>query len=286
MPSTSILTLETNKYKVKLENFEGPLDLLCHLIDKNKMDIYDINLSEITDQYIEYINEMEKMNLEVTSEFLVMASTLLYLKSKNLLPNQVEDEKELTEEELLQRIIEYKKYKEITKKLREMYQNSSAVIFKLPEVIELPKQKLEREYKKDIISDTYAEIVEKNASRLNENAKNIEKIAITETFTVGDKVKTMFKALLHSKTFVFNKLFSNKQCSNKEIVTAFTGLLELSRRSKVLTSQEELFGDITVEKKHKNMGAWDFQLFMFKIGKIGKTNIKITFKLDRRLWWY
>ena len=95
----NILTLETNKYKVKIENFEGPLDLLCHLIDKNKMDIYDINLSEITDQYIEYINDMEKMNLEVTSEFLVMASTLLYLKSKNLLPNQVEDEKELTEEE-------------------------------------------------------------------------------------------------------------------------------------------------------------------------------------------
>ena len=74
----NILTLETTKYKLKLENFEGPLDLLCHLIDKNKMDIYDINLSEITDQYIDYINKMEKMNLEITSEFLVMASTLLY----------------------------------------------------------------------------------------------------------------------------------------------------------------------------------------------------------------
>ena len=116
----NILTLETSKYKLKLENFEGPLDLLCHLIDKNKMDIYDINLSEITDQYIEYINQMEKMNLEITSEFLVMASTLLYIKSKNLLPNQVEDEKELTEEELLQRIIEYKKYKEITNTLKIM----------------------------------------------------------------------------------------------------------------------------------------------------------------------
>ena len=86
----NILTLETNKYNLKLENFEGPLDLLCHLIDKNKMDIYDINLSEITDQYIENINNMEEMNLEVTSEFLVMASTLLYIKSKNLLPNQVD----------------------------------------------------------------------------------------------------------------------------------------------------------------------------------------------------
>ena len=129
-----------------------------------------------------------------------------------------------------------------------MYHNSSTVIFKLPEEIELPKQKLEKKYEKDKIINAYAEIVEKNATRLNENAKNIEKIAITETYTVADKVKTMFKALLHSKTFVFNKLFSNKQCSNKEIVTAFTGLLELSRRSKVLTSQEKLFGDITVRK--------------------------------------
>lgn len=249
----NILTLETNKYNLKLENFEGPLDLLCHLIDKNKMDIYDINLNEITDQYIEYINKMERMNLEVTSEFLVMASTLLYIKSKNLLPNQVEDEKELTEEELLQRIIEYKKYKEITKVLKEMYQNNGKVFFKLPEQIELPKQKLEVEYKKEKISEIYSEVIEKNASRLNQNAKNIEKIAITEVYTVADKVKTMFRELLHHKKFVFNNLFSNKKCSRPEIVTAFTGLLELSRRSKVLTSQEELFGNIIVEKNNRKI---------------------------------
>ncbi len=247
----NILTLETNKYNLKLENFEGPLDLLCHLIDKNKMDIYDINLSEITDQYIEYINNMEEMNLEVTSEFLVMASTLLYIKSKNLLPNQVEDEKELTEEELLHRIIEYKKYKEITARFREMYTKGGMTFFKAPEQIELPKQKLEVEYNKEKISDAYAEILEKSALRLNQNAKNIEKIAITETYTVGEKVKDMFRALLHHKKFVFNNLFSSKKCSKPEIVTAFTGLLELSRRSKVLTSQEELFGNITVEKNRR-----------------------------------
>ena len=251
----NVLTLETNKYNIKIENFEGPLDLLCHLIDKNKMDIYDINLSQITDQYIEYINNMEKMNLEVTSEFLIMASTLLYLKSKKLLPNQVDDEKELTEEELLNRIIEYKKYKEITNKFKEMYKSSSDVIFKLPEEIELPKQKLEREYKKEIITEMYSEIIEKSANRLNQNAKNIEKIAITETYTVAEKVKAIFKELLHHKKFVFNNLFPKQKCSSKEIVTAFTGLLELSRRSKVLTSQEELFGNITVEKRdRKNIG--------------------------------
>ena len=94
-----ILTLETNKYAVKIDNFEGPLDLLCHLIEKNKMNIYDINLSEITDQYVEYLKEQEKMNLEIASEFLVMATTLLYLKSKNLLPKQEDDEEEITEDE-------------------------------------------------------------------------------------------------------------------------------------------------------------------------------------------
>lgn len=245
----NILTLETNKYAIKTQNFEGPLDLLCHLIDKNKMNIYDINLSEITDQYIEYINSMEAMNLEVTSEFLVMASTLLYLKSKSLLPSQVEEEKEMTEEELLRRIIEYKKYKEITKTLKQYYQESSKSIFKLPDEIELPKQKLERNYQQELISETYNQIVEKNSKRLNQNAKNIEKIAITETYTVADKVKTMFRELIHHKKFVFNNLFPSKKCSRPEIVTAFSGLLELSRRSKVLTSQEEVFGNITVEKR-------------------------------------
>ena len=112
----SLLTLETKKYSIKIDNFEGPLDLLIYLIEKNKMKIDEINLTEITDQYIEYLNEMEKLDLEIASEFLVMASTLLYLKSKNLLPKQEIEEEELTEEELIRKIIEYKKYKEISKK--------------------------------------------------------------------------------------------------------------------------------------------------------------------------
>ena len=250
-----ILTLETKKYEIKIDNFEGPLDLLCHLIDKNKMNIYDIKISEITDQYIEYINAMEKMNLEVKSEFLIMASTLLYLKSKNLLPNEVEDEKELTEEELLQRIIEYKKYKEISKKLKENYIIFSKRCFRIQEQIELPKQKLEVEYTKEIIPHMYANVIEKNTVRLNKNAKNIEKIAITDTYTVASKVKEMFKVLLKKPRFVFNKLYKVSESNKQEVVTAFSGLLELSRRSKVTTNQEKLFGDIVVEKAKKDKTA-------------------------------
>ena len=248
----NILTLETNKYAIKIDNFEGPLDLLCHLIDKNKMDIYDINLSEITDQYIQFIKQMEEENLEITSEFLVMATTLLYIKSKNLLPKQDVEEEEVSEEELIRRIIEYKKYKEITKKLRENFQIYSDRIYKLQEEIELPKQKLEKDYDNKLIPELYSNIIKRNEEKVNVNAQNIEKIAITDTYTVASKVKEMLRVLVKSKKFVFNKMFSIKKHNKQEVVTAFSGLLELSRRSKVVTVQEDLFSDILVEKNNKN----------------------------------
>lgn len=247
----NILTLETNKYAIKIENFEGPLDLLCHLIDKNKMNICDVKLNEITEQYIEYINKMEEMNLEVTSEFLIMASTLIYLKSKSLLPKESEETEEISEEELLRRIIEYKKYKEITKTLKNMYENSSVRYYKIPEVIELPKQKLEKEYSPEDIISSYEELIQRNIDKKNENANNLEKIAITDTYTVASKVKFMLKELMKKPKFVFNALFSLQKCNKEEVITAFSGLLELSRRNKVVTTQEELFGDISVEKQTK-----------------------------------
>ena len=246
-----ILTLETKKYEIKIDNFEGPIDLLLYLIEKNKMKIEEINLTQITDQYIEYIEEMEKMNLEIASEFLVMASTLLYLKSKNLLPKQEDSEEELTEEELIKRIIEYKKYKSISQVFKERYSIYSNRIFKNQENILLPKQELETKYDNKIIPDIYQNLVERTSVRLNKDAKNIEKIALVENYTVADKVKEMFKVLIKQKRFIFNKLFSLKSRDKQEVVTAFSGLLELSRRDKVQTNQEELFGDIYVEKRKK-----------------------------------
>ena len=249
----AILTLETKKYAIKIDNFEGPLDLLCHLIDKNKMNIYEINLSEITDQYIEYLKEQESLNLEIASEFLVMASTLLFLKSKKLLPKQEEEEEEITEEELIRRIIEYKKFKEISKVLKENYIDIySNRYFKSQEQIELPKRKLQKDYNSKLIPQIYKNIVEINNEKVNQNAKNIEKIAITDNYTVASKVKEMFKILVKQKSFIFNKMFSIKKHNKQEVVTAFSGLLELSRRSKVETIQEELFGDITVQKTKKS----------------------------------
>ena len=247
----SILTLETKKYSIKIDNFQGPLDLLCYLIDKNKMNIYDVNLTEITDQYIEYLNAMEEMNLEIASEFIVMASTLLYLKSKKLLPKQEEEEEEITEEELIKRIIEYKKFKEISKVFKENYLIYSNRFFKGQEEIKLPKQKLEKNYEPEKIPEIYANLIERNNEKINQNAKNIEKIAIIDKYTVAEKVREMYKILKNQKKFVFNKLFTIKKHDKQEVVTAFSGLLEMSRRNKVETSQEEIFGDITVEKKEQ-----------------------------------
>lgn len=246
-----ILSLESTKYEVRLDNFEGPLDLLCYLIDKEKVDIYEVSLDKITDQYIEYLNEQEKLNLEIASEFLVMASTLLLIKSKGLLPKQVEDEAELTEEELIRRIIEYKKYKEISKTLKLRFTEYSKRTFKFPENIELPKQKLEMKFTEDDIVNAYRKVIRINNERKNEFKDNLTKIALSDEYSVTDKVKEIYRELIRKPSFIFGKRFSVKEKPKAEVVTAFNGVLELSRRNKINTVQEKLFGDIVISKRKK-----------------------------------
>jgi len=242
---------ENMSYKVKLNIFEGPFDLLVYLIENAQMNIYDINLSKITDQYVDYLKEQEKLNLEIASEFLVMASTLLLIKSRQLLPKEVEDEAELTEEELLRRIIEYKKYKEISKTFKEKILVFSKRLYKMPDKIELPKQTLDKEFTQEDIVNRYKELIERNENKKNENAINIEKIAVYDTFSVSDKVKEIFKELVRKPKFVFGKLFSIYEKPKAEVVTAFSGVLELSRRNKINAYQEETFGDIVISKRKK-----------------------------------
>ena len=244
--NNKILALESKKYELRLDNFEGPLDLLCYLIDKNKMDIYKVNISDIADQYIHYLKKHEELNLEIASEFLVMASTLLLVKSKGLLPKENEDEAEITEEELLRRILEYKKYKEISKQFKERILVFSKRLYKLPDKIELPKQELDKNFTKEDIVERYKLLIEKNEKKKNENAKNIEKIAVYETYSVSEKVKDIFRELVKKPRFVFGKLFSLKEKPKAEVVTAFSGVLELSRRNKITAEQKEIFGDIII----------------------------------------
>ena len=251
--NNKIITLESKKYELKLDNFEGPLDLLCYLIDKNKMDIYKVSISDVAEQYIQYLQKQEELNLEIASEFLIMASTLILLKSKGLLPKEVDDESEITEEELIRRIIEYKQYKEISKQFKERILVYSKRLYKKPDKVELPKQQLEKKFIKEDIVERYKLLIEKNEQKKNENAKNIEKIAVYDTDSVSDKVKEIFKELVRKPKFVFNKLFSLKEKPKAEVVTAFSGVLELSRRNKIIAEQKETFGDIVISKKKRDM---------------------------------
>lgn len=249
--NNKIISLESKKYELRLDNFEGPLDLLCYLIDKNKMDIYKVSISDITDQYIQYLKMQEELNLEIASEFLVMASTLLLIKSKGLLPKVEEEEEEITEEELLRRIIDYKKYKEISKVFKEKIEIFSKRFYKLPDKIELPKQEIEKKFTMEDIVEKYKLLIEKNENKKNENSLNIEKIAVYETYSVTDKVKDIFRELVRKPKFVFNKLFSLKEKPKAEVVTAFSSVLELSRRNKINAEQLETFGDIVISKRKR-----------------------------------
>lgn len=241
-------------YKFSLENFEGPLDLLIYLISKNKMNIFDISLSKLTDEYVEYLNELTENNIEVASEFIVMASTLLDIKARKLLPELIpsdEEEEVLTEEDILNRIIEYKKYKEISEIINKMYLSNFGSFVKPFEKIKY-KEKVEytgNDFDKNSLYDIYTTILQRNENKINKKAKEIEKIALYEKVTVGDKVRQIVNYLNKNDNMVFNEVFDPNKCNNIEVVTAFLGALELSKQKQVDLEQEYQFSDINIYKK-------------------------------------
>ena len=238
-------------FKFNITNFEGPLDLLLYLISKNKKDIFDISLSELTDEYVGYLQEMNENNIEVASEFVVMAATLLDIKARKLLPQLEEEEEEepISEEEILRRLNQYKLYKEASAKIYEMYQENFGSFVKAFEKIKFNK-KVEytgEKFSKNDIFNIYSDILFRNQNKINKQAKEIEKIAVYEKYTVQDKVKQIVGYLNENKNMNFNNVF-NEKCDNIEIVTAFLGVLELSKMKQVDIEQKYLFSDINVTK--------------------------------------
>ncbi len=238
-------------FKFNIANFEGPLDLLLYLISKNKKDIFEISLSELTDEYVGYLQEMNENNIEVASEFVVMAATLLDIKARKLLP-QLEDEEEeeqVSEEEILRRLNEYKQYKEAAVAINEMYKEYFGSFVKSFEKIKF-NRKLEYtgdKFTKEDIFNVYSEVLYRNQNKINKHAKEIEKIAVYEKYTVQDKVKQIVGYLNQNNNMIFNNVFNDK-CDNIEIVTAFLGVLELGKMKQVDIEQKYLFSDINVTK--------------------------------------
>lgn len=265
---TDIILKNKQRFKFTLENFEGPLDLLLHLIVKNKMNIFDISLSELTDEYIAYINELNDKNIEVASEFVVMASTLLDIKARKLLPQITpkddEEEEVITEEDIIKQLIEYKKYKEISGVISDLYSKNFGSFSKSMEKIKF-KKKIEytgQDFKPNEIFDIYNDIISRNKNKINKNSEEIKKIAIYEKITVRDKVKQIVNYLNANEQMVFNEIFNPVSCNNIEVVTAFLGALELSKLKQVDLSQNYLFSDINITKKQDTVNV-NFDLASF-----------------------
>lgn len=251
---TNIDKIEEFKFNIK--NFEGPLDLLLYLISKNKKDIFEISLSELTDEYVGYLQELNENNIEVASEFVVMAATLLDIKARKLLPQLEEEEEEetISEEELLKRLNQYKLYKEAAQKINEMYNNNFGSFVKSFEKIKFNK-KIEytgEKFTKQDVFNTYSNILFRNQNKINKQAQEIEKIAVYEKYTVQDKVKQIVGYLNENRNMVFNNVF-NDSCDNIEIVTAFLGVLELGKLKQVDIEQKYLFSDINVIRRNDDI---------------------------------
>ncbi len=246
---------------ISINNFEGPLDVLLYLICKNKMDIFELSLSTLTDEYINYLSNMERMNIEIATEFIVMASMLIEIKSRKLLPavSENEEEEEVTEEEIMARLIEYKKYKELSESVAKMYANNFGSFIKNFENIKFDSKK---EYKgqdldKNNLRDIYLSVILRNKNRMNLKAREIEKIALYERVTVKDKTNEIVNYLRNNESFVFNNMFNIERKDKLEVVTAFLGALELSKEKQVTISQNELFSDIYV-KRNESIKNYEF----------------------------
>jgi len=248
-------------YEVKLETFEGPLDLLYHLIEKNEIDIYNIPISEVTDQYIQYLDNLQKFDMEIASEFLVMAATLLEIKSRMLLPNPIEEQIEFDVQgvdprrDLVLKLIEYKKYKIIADYFKQREELYGRVHFKEQDNIEDFIKKID--YKesditldKDVLISSVQRVLKK-LKRLDENRKNFFQELKRDIYTVEEKVE-LLKKKVQSKTIVsFNKLFSQDSCKLEVIVT-FLALLELLKLKEIEIKQDYIFGDILIYQSQKN----------------------------------
>ena len=241
---------------VKLQVFEGPLDLLLHLIDKNKIDIYDIPIVEITNQYMEYIQAMDRADLNVMSEFLVMAATLLDIKCKMLLPKEVneEGEEEDPRQELVEQLLQYKMYKYMAFELKDRELDSGKVMYKSPDI---PEEILEYAEPVDLdqllgdltmakLGEVFREIMKRQAEKIDPVRSKFGKIE-KEEVSLSDKFVYVHEYMRQHKRFSFRQLLL-EQKSKMHIVVTFLAILEMMKLGEIHVEQENTCGEIMIER--------------------------------------
>ncbi|MCI9448201.1 MAG: segregation/condensation protein A [Lachnospiraceae bacterium] len=242
--------------KVKLQVFEGPLDLLLHLLEKNKVNIYDIPIVEITNQYMAYIGEMKRHDLNIVSEFLVMAATLLDIKSRMLLPKEEsQEEEEDPRAELVQKLLEYKMYKCMSYELKDRQIDAQKVLFKVPTI---PKEVSQYEEPVDLqelmadvslrrLHDIFKSVMRKREDKIDPIRSRFGKIE-KEEVSLEERMSYLEQYALTHRSFSFRGLLE-AQSSKMEIIVTFLSILELMKVGKIHISQERIFDDIYVESK-------------------------------------
>lgn len=242
---------------IKLQVFEGPLDLLLYLIEKNKVNIYDIPIVEITSQYMEYVAEMKRRDLDVLSEFLVMAATLIDIKSKMLLPRteKEEEEEEDPRAELVQQLLEYKMYKCMAYELKDRQMDAERIMFKQPTI---PKEVLAYEEPLDLdelvsdvtlkkLNDIFQNIMKKQADKIDKVRSKFGKIE-KEEVSLEYKMDYLTNYATTHKNFSFRNLLESSS-GKIEVIVTFLAILELMKMGRINISQEHIFDDILIESR-------------------------------------
>jgi segregation and condensation protein A len=231
-------------YKIRLDNFEGPLDLLLYLIKQEELNIYDIPITRITEQYLEYLGLMELLDLEMAGEFLVMAATLMQIKSRLLLPidpEGVETDQEDPRAELVRRLLEYKAFKEAAERLRGFEDKRSGVFARLCVEPELDAGD------SPFVEVSLFELISAFSKVLKDLPKETFHQIYKDEFTVAEKVHEIFHRLVSEPVIYFSKLF--RSAKNKgEVITTFLALLELIRLKEVSISQKSHFEEIEISR--------------------------------------
>lgn len=234
------------EYEIKIDAFEGPLDLLLHLIKESKVDIWDIKIVDITDQYLNYIKSMEKLNLNIASEYLVMASELMEMKSRMLLPRyESEDveEEEDPREQLIHKLIEYQKYKDMTKNFKELEEVRREFYTKAPESLKeyAPEGTI---ISSDVTLDDLMTAFQKFLKR-KELEKPLSTTVTTREITVEDRRKSIKKILIEKKKVDFFELF--EEVTKEYVVVTFLAILEMAKKQELTIHQENNFDNIVCE---------------------------------------
>ena len=227
-----------DEIKYRLESFEGPLDLLLTLIKKNKVSIWDIPIVEITDQYLEAIAGIEKSMLDNTGEFIILASQLLYIKSKMLLPKDEEDDEEDPREELAQRLYEYKKFKEASQQMRKSEFSSKYMVFRGEEDIKFPVPEYNINHELSDLIDAFGNIFQRRVRKAKPEKRAFYGIVGREKVSVDDMVIKIKDRLRVNGKVDFSSLFGEND-SRPEMIATFLAVLEMVKLNQVRADYDD-----------------------------------------------